>query len=401
MMHLKLYASAGSGADLNDYFGALYNVAYSKPAHTYFRSAGGISLDPANPYPQALVVASYRGTDFDYSKYTFSFPIGGGQVSRTTTWNFESGRVSSVALELDHKPLLQATFDTPYLFRGLGLPDARRFDSGVEIIGNGHANALDGSKVGDILSGLAGDDVLQGREGADLLLGGPGRDTLAGGAGADLMEGGRGNDTYRIDTVRDRVVERSGEGTDGVYSSVSYTLSRQVENLTLTGDAYRATGNALANVLRGNGADNRLEGAGGDDTLIGGPGQDRLSGGTGADAFVFERPAQSRPDAPDVIADFKPGTDTIDLGALGLRHPAFIGDDPFSHTRGEVRFDHHVVSVDVSGDGIADLAIRLKGDAAPTARRLPVLTSDDLPNRKTLQRDSPASQTAPPLRTPP
>lgn len=54
------------------------------------------------------------------------------------------------------------------------------------------------------------------------------------------MEGGTGNDTYYVDTasdyyVSDQVIERSGEGTDHVYSSVSTSvwLPGNVENLTL------------------------------------------------------------------------------------------------------------------------------------------------------------------------
>ena len=49
------------------------------------------------------------------------------------------------------------------------------------------------------------------------------------------MSGGYGNDIYHVDNINDTVTEQWFEGTDTIYSSVSYTAPTNVENLTLTG----------------------------------------------------------------------------------------------------------------------------------------------------------------------
>ena len=161
------------------------------------------------------------------------------------------------------------------------------------INGNSGANVLDGMAGDDTLNGNTGNDtliggdgndVLNGEAGDDQLFGDAGNDLLNGGAGADNMQGGSGDDTYIVDNAGDVVAEHEGEGVDTVQSSVSHTLSENVENLTLTGSAnINGTGNALDNVITGNNGSNVLSGEAGNDTLIGNAGNDTLDGGTGAD----------------------------------------------------------------------------------------------------------------------
>lgn len=138
---------------------------------------------------------------------------------------------------------------------------------------------------------------------ANVLSGNSGNNTLDGGAGADRMAGGAGNDTYRVDNVGDVVAELNGQGTDTVSSSVSYRLSSDVENLTLTGSGnVTGTGNSLANVLVGNAGNN---------TLNGGSGSDMLTGSGGSDSFVFNKALG--PANVDTITDFNVVGDTIVL----------------------------------------------------------------------------------------
>jgi Ca2+-binding RTX toxin-like protein len=107
------------------------------------------------------------------------------------------------------------------------------------------------------------------------LIGNSGNNVIDGMAGADVMIGGAGNDTYRVDNAGDSVAEADNAGTDRVFSSVSYTLSQFVENLTLIGTGnINGTGTSLANVLTGNSGDNFLNGKGGADTMKGGAGDD-------------------------------------------------------------------------------------------------------------------------------
>ena len=137
------------------------------------------------------------------------------------------------------------------------------------------------------VTGGSGINTLTGDANANVLTGGGGNDKLDGGAGADQMVGGSGDDTYRVDNVADAVVEQAGQGTDTVLASVSFTLSGNVENLTLTAGGLTGTGNSLANILTGSSGIDILIGGAGDDTLIGGAGNDTHTGGLGNDHFVF------------------------------------------------------------------------------------------------------------------
>jgi len=150
-------------------------------------------------------------------------------------------------------------------------------------MGGGDDSAF-GGDGNDAINGDAGDDSLNGDAGDDTLNGGDDNDRLNGGIGLDTMNGGFGNDVYVVDNIGDSAAEVAG-GIDLVESSVTHTLSINLENLTLTGTGtINGTGNdSRANIINGNSASNTLSGLGNNDTLNGNAGNDILDGGIGAD----------------------------------------------------------------------------------------------------------------------
>lgn len=141
--------------------------------------------------------------------------------------------------------------------------------------GNELDNTLNGNAGNNFLDGGAGNDTLLGGAGNDELQGGAGNDILNGGAGIDMMVGGSGDDTYYVDNIKDTVLELQDPGYDRVLTSVSYTLSDNVEEGQLLGTAaLKLTGNSAANTLIGNSGANVLDGKGGADILIGNAGND-------------------------------------------------------------------------------------------------------------------------------
>ena len=186
-------------------------------------------------------------------------------------------------------------------------------------------------------------------------------DIIKGTAGADVMAGGAGDDIYYVNHGNDVVTEQLGGGRDTVYTTVSYTMGANIEEVHLaaaglgvigngSGNVFHVdvagghvlhgvgsnnsatyagskagatasiapfggstaflpgrdvlvnissvTGSAYDDVLTGNELANTLSGGLGNDTLQGGKGDDVLTGGLGDDIYVF-----ARGDGADVITE--------------------------------------------------------------------------------------------------
>ena len=187
---------------------------------------------------------------------------------------------------------------------------------GSGVTGNSGNNTLNGADkpdgkggtISDIIFGLNGNDVINGGAGDDRLFGGAGNDTLNGGAGNDYLDGGSGtnslaggsgDDTYVVYSTSDTVNETvaGSSGVDTVMAAISYTLTTNVENLTLTGNNINGTGNTLANVVIGSSGNNILDG--------GSAGADTLVGGLGNDTYIISHSGMT------VTEALNDGTDTV------------------------------------------------------------------------------------------
>ena len=192
--------------------------------------------------------------------------------------------------------------------------------SGVDIVNSSVSYTLSGNVeklnlLGTASSGTgnATGNTITGNSSINMLSGMDGNDTLDGGTGADVLIGGNGSDTYIVDNTGDTITEGTDVGLDTAKSSVTYTLSDNVENLTLTGAAaINGTGNGGRNTLIGNGAINTLTGGNGIDNLTGGLGADILIGGNGNDTYNI--------DATDTISEAAGSTAGVDLVRAGFTY---------------------------------------------------------------------------------
>jgi serralysin len=268
------------------------------------------------------------------------------------------------------------------------------------------AKLAQGSAAMDLLPtnsilGTAGADTLAARTTANSYYGLAGNDTISGGAGNDSFVatlndgndryiGGAGIDTYNLSGTSAGATVNLTTGKSTSSQTGTDTLAT-IENIIGSSGNDHITGSAAANVLNGGAGDDFIFGMAGNDTLIGGAGNDRLTGGAGRDVmtggpgndiFIFNLVSDTGKTATtrDIITDFTPGQDIIDLSGIDA-NTAVSGNQAFTllakmgsaftGVRGQLQWlqqdaagtanDRTIIMGDINGDRIADFHIELTG----------------------------------------
>jgi CSLREA domain-containing protein len=211
--------------------------------------------------------------------------------------------------------------------------------------GTTFADLLYGDHLANVLGGGNGADRFYGRRGDDVLAGGLGNDTLDGGAGLDLASYALGG-AVTVDLSGAVDVARRGAETDRLTG---------IEGAIGSANADRLIGDALANLFRG------------------GLGKDTATGGAGKDLFDYDTLADSPVGTGrDVITDFAPGQDRIDLSGIDA-NTKLAGDQAFSRWVGTgpagaagslgymIAGENTIVRANVDGDAAWELEIQLTG----------------------------------------
>ena len=199
----------------------------------------------------------------------------------------------------------------------------------------------------------------------NVLIGNAGANIFKGGGGADRMEGRGGDDVYYVDGGDDVVIEVAGGGVDTVFSLGNFDArSTHVENITLQGSSNaNAVANGLNNVIVGNSATN---------VIIGYGGGDELTGGGGSDIFRYTDASDSTYSDYDRIMDLE-ADDFIDLRAIDADvntagNQSFTQVDELTGQAGQMTLEwlpgagFTLMSMDIDGDGVADMRIVLYGN---------------------------------------
>lgn len=291
---------------------------------------GGMGNDTYNVDSADSVVAELagEGTDSEVASLSVYLPANVENLTLTGTAYFGVGNVldNLITGSLAGNLLLGgAGNDT---IRGGDARDAIFGESGNDLISSGGGvDYVVGGTGNDTIDGGTGPDEVYGEDGndsilgggdfqTDILVGGAGNDTLDGGPAWDQVYGGLGDDTFYVSQQVDWVFENPNEGYDTVIadSPNGFYLYANLEALTLVGTTPFGVGNELNNLITGNAIGNVLLGGTGNDTLDGGAGQDILWGQAGADTFLIRKGT-----GLDIIADFTPGLDQLDLRSYGFK----------------------------------------------------------------------------------
>jgi len=277
----------------------------------------GMTLTPAQVIAAVVATPNRSPLGFDLSEGANRYVVGLSDAD-----HLEGGEGNDTLLGEDGNDTLLGGRGLDLLHGGDGDDELRgnlngdtiHGGAGFDIIyGNFGFDSLYGGSFADTIFGGNQDDQIWGEGGQDLLVGQSGNDTINGGDGFDLIRGGADDDLLYGGDRGDTLI--GGIGNDTVYGDDGN--DRLDGN---DGDDLLDGGDGQDNLFGGDGADTLLGGADndrifsgeGDDLIDGGTGNDTIFGSGGVDTFVFG------PDfGDDVIRDFDPNGELIDLTALG------------------------------------------------------------------------------------
>lgn len=242
----------------NDVLPTLGLLNILSPADDVIRGFGGMDILIGGPGNDSLE----GGADADVligGTLGVILNIGTLNVSGSDTASY-AGSSAGVTVDLGDMQDLQLSL--------LGI------DVGIQKTVMGHG----GDAEGDTLLGIG---HLTGSAFTDYLTGDITANRLNGGGGADFLAGGLGDDTYFVDNLGDRVTEVSGQGTDTIFTGISFglTTNQSIERLAVTNvmstNAIDLTGNGFNQALTGNAGANMLNGGAGADNMFGYGGNDQ------------------------------------------------------------------------------------------------------------------------------
>lgn len=177
-----------------------------------------------------------------------------------------------------------------------GVLAASASSDGVKAAGTPAQNHAPDPAPQKLVHGTAADDHSTGTDASERFIGRQGEDTFIGKGGDDV---------YVVNSHGDKVIEAADQGVDTVLLwNKAYALPDNVECLEVR--------NLTGAMVKGNALDNLIKGGEGADVIQGGSGADLLAGGAGTDRFVYT----ALGDAGDVIVDFNPKEDKVDLRSL-------------------------------------------------------------------------------------
>jgi Ca2+-binding RTX toxin-like protein len=237
----------------------------------------------------------------------------------------------------------------------------------------------------DVIEAGAGDDYIHAGEGADEVWGGAGNDMIVGHHGNDRLHGGAGRDVFVFETGDgddiigdftfgpDRfeingqraynfttllAIEGVGIGVAGGHVHITYgagdTILLSSSQPTLADAAGgKFTGTHRTDIFIGSDAQDDLRGYNGADYFVDGGGRDFMRGGNGADYFVLVRDGER-----DVITDFQPDRDRIDLTAWEIAQFSDLDISVEYHLNGDwagfgyIRYQDEVLRLDGMDDAM-------------------------------------------------